>query len=322
MAFLSAGVSQSNAGLSELWPAGARHEDDFASLIEKVGSDVVGALDCASTAIHIGGGNDDDWFREWSVTGELSANRAKAAAGAGNFASARDNWKRAAIYFGAAEMYLSSRDKRRQQVIARMRACSRNYIEQLDPVGRVITIAGGIGAASEGYLVGNANPLAPVVICVGGWGDLKESYLPLIQPALDEGLSVLLVEAPSVRDLPGLGFDRFGTASYLIACVDCLEQIDGYEERSIVVYGIGAGASFASQAASLDSRIKFAVSDVDELGELAELSPLHSLPGAPRLAKGTGPCSKAEAMPARRSRARPERSTGDIWRWIAGRASR
>jgi dienelactone hydrolase len=146
-----------------------------------------------------------------------------------------------------------------------MRLCSRRYLQQLALPGEVVNIPNIDGSVMEGYLLRASESPAkmPVVICVGGWDDFKDEYLfKLPRHALDRGLSLLLVEFPKVSPAQRKKmFGRFDIASSIGNCVDYLIERGDVDQRRIAIYGEGPGASFATEAAALDSRFSAAVCD-------------------------------------------------------------
>lgn len=249
----------------QLRPNGEKYRSDYETLIRKMGSDVLGALECATTMHGIIEADDDSWHREWLAAGKMCMQRAEGASRRGQLDEARVNWRRASIQLWAAELYLSYEDTRQPSLVAKWRECSRGYLASLEHAGETAAIPVGDDASYEVYLARGAVATAPVVICVGDWNEAKDNHLPLIQPALNSGLSILLVEPPTHAASPRAGHDRFAAASFLMSCVDYIEARSDLAGRAVVVYGIGAGAVFASQAARMDPRIRAIVSH-DEVG--------------------------------------------------------
>jgi dienelactone hydrolase len=56
-------------------------------------------------------------------------------------------------------------------------------------------------------------------------------------------------------------FGRFDIASSIVNCVDYLIERGDVDRKKIAIYGEGLGASFATEAAALDSRFSAAVCD-------------------------------------------------------------
>lgn len=254
------GYRECSAMRVDSWPRplSVKHGIDYAELVRKMGSDEQGVAECAATAARIADADDDSWHREWFAIGKLSLRQAEVARTGRNKDAARACWRRAAIYFCAAESYLAYSDPRRPRTVEYLRSCSRHYVESLAPAGEVVEIkTGEAGALSSGYLVHSIQCDAPIVICIGDWDELKEASLPLIAPALAEGIAVLLV------DLPAAGAGRHAPTTFLLACVNYLQGRKDCRKRDIVVYGIGAGATFASDAAACDERIRLAVTEAN-----------------------------------------------------------
>jgi dienelactone hydrolase len=247
------------------WPDHEEHCLEFARILSAVEAGGSTVHECFTTADRIIPGDHESWHRQWQNTAEASRMRAERASAAGYKATARSNWMRASNYFRAAEVFLTFADARRESTLEQMRLCSRRYLQHLELPGEVVNIPNIDGSVMEGYLL-RASPLPgkmPVVICVGGWDDFKDEYLfKLPRHALDRGLSLLLVEFPKVSPAQRRKmFGRFDIASSIGNCVDYLIERWDVDQNKIAIYGEGRGASFATEAAALDSRFSAAVCD-------------------------------------------------------------
>jgi dienelactone hydrolase len=247
------------------WPDHEQHFLEFARILSAVEAGGSTVHECFATADRIIPGDHESWHREWRSAAEASRARAERASAAGYMATARSNWMRASNYFRAAEVFLGLADARRESVLEQMRQCSRRYLQRLALPGEVVTIPNIDGGVMEGYLLRASESPAkmPVVVCVGGWDDFKDEYLfKLPRHALDRGLSLLLVEFPKVSPAQRRKmFGRFDIASSIGNCVDYLIERGDVDQQKIAIYGEGPGASFATEAAALDSRFSAAVCD-------------------------------------------------------------
>src|SRR3984893_276821 len=247
------------------WPDHDEHCVEFARILSAVEGSGSTVHECFATADRIIPGDDESWHREWQNTAEASRTRAERASAAGYKATARSNWMRASNYFRAAEVFLTFADARREKTLEQMRLCSRRYLQHLELPGEVVAIPNIDGGVMQGYLLRASETAAkmPVVICVGGWDDFKDEYLfKLPRHAIDRGLSLLLVEFPKVSPARrGKMFGRFDIASSIANCVDYLIERGDVDQKRIAIYGEGRGASFATEAAALDSRFSAAVCD-------------------------------------------------------------
>jgi hypothetical protein len=247
------------------WPDHEEHCSEFARILGAVEAGGSTVHECFTTADRIIPGDHESWHREWQNTAVASRTRAERASAAGYKATARSNWMRASSYFRAAEVFLKFADARRESTLEQMRLCSRRYLQHLELPGEVVEIPNIDGGVMQGYLLRASQWPAkmPVVICVGGWDDFKDEYLfKLPRHALDRGISLLLVEFPKVSPARrGKMFGRFDIASSLVNCVDYLIERGDVDQKKIAIYGEGPGASFATEAAALDSRFSAAVCD-------------------------------------------------------------
>jgi hypothetical protein len=128
-------------------------------------------------------------------------------------------------------------------------------------------------------------------------------------------MSILLVEPPNHAVLPRAGYDRFAAASFLMSCVDYVEARSDLAGRAVVVYGVGAGAAFASQAARLDTRIRAIVCQ-DEAADIAQADAVvRCFIGDDRNLGDDSPDASASA--AASGSTDIGASIGDVFGWIA-----
>ncbi|MDZ4368080.1 MAG: hypothetical protein U0987_13795, partial [Afipia sp.] len=80
--------------------------------------------ECFLTASRIAAGDDESWYRAWKAIADTSKVRGDHARAAGNIHSALSNWLRASNYYRTSEVFLKLDDRRRADVLERMRACS------------------------------------------------------------------------------------------------------------------------------------------------------------------------------------------------------
>lgn len=244
------------------WPAFYDHSIELLRLLAALRSDQAAFAECLATADRIIPGDDDSWYHEWQAMAERCKRRAlanrdrrKACAG----------WLRASSFFRASEIFLEINDDRRSSAVENMRACSRRYLELLEPTGEIVSICAPDSHVTEGYFLRapDTSTRTPVVLCVGGWNEFKDSYLTqLPRFAWDRGLSLLLIEPPQPLSGPETRrFGRFDVASSISSCIDyLLARVDVDGDR-IGLYGVGLGASFATEAAARDSRVAGVVCD-------------------------------------------------------------
>src|SRR5258708_4801608 len=246
------------------WPSHEDHSLEFLRVLSAAEDGASTVCECLTTAERIVPGDDESWHREWKATDEASRKRGERASAAGHKATACMNWLRASNYFRTAEIFLDAGDARREFMLGKMRSCSQRYLEKLDLPGEIVKIPNIDGSTMEAYLLSATEAPAKmqVVLCIGGWDDFKDEHLSkLPRHALDRGISLLLVELPKVSHRRRTRFERFYVASSIEFCVDYLVKRHDVDEKRIAIYGLGLGASFATQAAVLDRRFSAAVCD-------------------------------------------------------------
>ncbi|MEH2544810.1 dienelactone hydrolase [Bradyrhizobium sp. AZCC 2262] len=208
----------------------------------------------------------NSWYREWIRIADLNHERANAAFERGHVLTAQSNWLRAINYYQASTFALDAADKKRQDALSIMRACTRRYIAHLTPAGEVVEIPWLEGHVLEGYFLPSsaASGRAPVVVCMGDPGHWKEEYLfKVARYARERGMSLLAV------DLLGAGVGaEFAEVvgrrdlETSVGCVrDYLTTRDDVDEHRIAILGDGAGSSFVARGVALDNRFAAVVCD-------------------------------------------------------------
>lgn len=221
--------------------------------------------ECFLTANRIDPNDEQSWFEEWKKTGDVSAERADRAIARGNLLTAQSNWLRATNYYNAAMFPFDCADKRRQTVLASMRACARSYLKHRKPAGAAVEIPWLEGYPLEGYFLPppNASSETPVVICIGEPGHRKEEYLyKIARYAADRGMALLAV------DLLGSGsgalFEKLVGRPDMETAIghvmDYLATRNDVDKARIAILGSSSG-SFVARGIALDDRFAAAVCD-------------------------------------------------------------
>ena len=196
------------------WP---EDEDLSTELMRLLGAAQEGGStvsECFLTANRIDPKDEQSWFQEWKKTADASAERADRAIARGNLLTAQSNWLRATNYYNAAMFPFDCADKRRQAVLASMRACARSYLKHRTPAGAAIEIPWLDGYPLEGYFLPapNASSEAPVIICIGEPGHRKEEYLyKVARYAADRGMALLAIDL--LGSGSGAQFENFQSAA-------------------------------------------------------------------------------------------------------------
>lgn len=246
------------------WPTNPDQSFELLRILDTVHEGAAAPEACLGTADSIDPADPDSWYSEWHSTAELAKATADHAHSIGRKATARSNWLRAASYFMTSQAFLHFDDPRRQATIARMQRCAQAYLAQLESPGEHLVLDDEDTGSMSAYLVRAPEPLrgSPLVLCVGGWDDFKEdSLIRLRRAAHDRGISLLLIELPG----RSLGRKVRSERRFAAMCVDrWMTYLDEREDipcDDIAIYGVGLGAAFATEAATLDLRFKAVVCD-------------------------------------------------------------
>lgn len=247
------------------WPD---HEDYSHQFMRVLGSAQEGGStisECFLTASRIIPGNDESWYRAWTIIADSNKARGDVALEAGHIHSALANWLRASNYYRTSEIFLKLDDSRRADALERMRTCSYLVVSHQPSGGELVRIPCFDDGFIEAYFLHapGASSKSPVVICVGGSGHFKDEHLhTLMRQAHSRGLSLLLADLPGQGGAPRIkGLVRYEVETAISCCVDYLIARGDIDEQHIAIFGHGLGAAYASRAASLDDRFAAAVCD-------------------------------------------------------------
>ena len=246
------------------WPAFPDQSFELLRILDTVHEGAAAPEACFGTADRIDPANMNSWYSEWHSTAELAKATADHAHSIGRQATARANWLRASSYFLTSQAFLHYDDPRRQATIERMRGCALAYLQQLETPGEPIALDDDETGAMSAYLVRAPEPLlgSPLVLCVGGWDDFKEEHLiRLRRAAHDRGISLLLIELPGRTRGSKVRSERRFAALVVDRWLTYLEEREDIPSGDIAIYGVGLGAAFATEAATLDLRFKAVVCD-------------------------------------------------------------
>jgi hypothetical protein len=248
------------------WPDNPEFSYEFTKVLATAQEGASTISECFLAATKIEPDDPESWHDAWLRLAVLTERRASEAFARGGTYLAVSNWLRASNYFRTAEAFLRVDDCRRDDTLNKMRECSRLYLEQSLPDAQIITIPYGDNAI-EGYFIKAASdhdPPAPVVIGIGG-GDLYKDDLlyTMRRPAIANGLSLLLIDAPGSEPRPQESRlpARLDVEVPIGLWVDYLETRADVDPRAIGIYGSGLGGPHATRAASRDDRFAAAVCD-------------------------------------------------------------
>lgn len=255
-----------NSAAWNYWPDYEELSNEFTRLLGAAQEGGSTISECLLTASRIDPQDEDNWYREWKTTADVSHERGNAALIRGNVLTAQSNWLRAINYYQAAAYPFDAADNRQQAAVARMRSCAHHYLEHRTPAGEVVEIPWLDGYPLQGYFLpasAHAGP-APVVVCIGEPGSRKEQHLyKTASYASDRGMSMLAVDLWG--SATGAQFDKVvGRADLETAIghvVDYLLTRDDVDERRIAILGDGSGSSFVARGVALDRRLAAAVCD-------------------------------------------------------------
>jgi dienelactone hydrolase len=277
------------------WTHWSENEDLSIELMRLLGAAQEGGStvsECFLTASRIDPTDEQSWFQEWKKTADASAERADRAIARGNLLTAQSNWLRATNYYNAAMFPFDWTDKRRQTMLASMRACARSYLKCRKPAGAIVSIPWVDGYPLEGYFLPapNTSSEAPVIICIGEPGHRKEEYLyKVARYAADRGMALLAVDL--LGSGSGAQFDsvvgRPDLETAIGHVMDYLATRDDIDKARIAILGDSSG-SFVARGIALDDRFAAAVCDggIWDLHEREFLAKRHESGDAPVFSAG------------------------------------
>jgi hypothetical protein len=246
------------------WPAFIDQSFEFLRLLDTVHEGAAAPEACFAAADRIDPNDPDSWYVEWHSIAELAKATADHAHSIGRHATARANWLRASSYYLTSQAFLHFDDPRRRATIERMRFCALAYLQQLEIPGEHVAIEDADGGFMEAYLVRAPQPMRgdPVVLCVGGWDDFKEENLIRLRRAAHErGISLLLIELPKLARGKKFRSERRYAAVVIDQWMSYLDERKDIASDNIAIYGVGLGAAFATEAATLDPQFRAVVCD-------------------------------------------------------------
>lgn len=247
------------------WPDNEDYSLQFMRVLGSAQEGGSTVSECFLTASRIVPGDDESWYRAWTIVADSNKSRGDIALAAGHLHSALSNWLRASNYYRTSEIFLKLDDSRRADALERMRACSCLVVSHQPSGGELVRIPCFDDGFVEAFFLRapGAGLKAPVVVCVGGSGHFKDEHLhTLMRQAHARGLSLLLADLPGQGCAPRIkGLVRYETETAISCCVDYLIARGDIDEQRIAIFGDGLGAAYASRAASLDDRFAAAVCD-------------------------------------------------------------
>ena len=164
---------------------------------QSVGAAEIG--ECIYTMGRIAEDDFDGWVDEWSGTADRVAADAQRLVSAGNTASARDAFLRAANYYRAAEFYATQDDPRQIAAWRSSRECFAQAAPMLRFPPEPIEVAFD-GARLPGYFVCGGQEDAPTLIAMSGFdGSAEEVYYWIGPAAAERGWNCAIFEGPGQR---------------------------------------------------------------------------------------------------------------------------
>jgi hypothetical protein len=239
------------------WPDDEAYSFQFMRMLGAAQEGASTVSECFFAARLITSGDDESWYEAWKSAADVNRSRGDEAYAQGGLNAATGNWLRASNYYRCAELFMDTKDPRREFLLRSMRRCSRLYLEHIRPKGEVVRIPYRGGSSLEGYFVGapGAGPLMPAVVCLGGADLCKDELLcTMRRSAAGNGLSLLLIDLPDCEATDPVEALAGRWVDYLLARGDI-------DPSRIALYGDGLGGSLATRIASRDHRFAAAVCD-------------------------------------------------------------
>jgi hypothetical protein len=241
-----------------------------AQLLRAIGYAPYGGADageCLATAGQITGTNLDSWHDAWMATAARLCGQAEASAAAGQAASARSGFFRAANYFRTAGLFAMGvpDDPRLAQAHRREVDCFRRGAALLAVPPEIVQIP-----YEEHFLPGyffragtDGAPRETMILTTGYDGTAEELYFANGAAALQRGYNVLVFDGPGQgamlieRGVPL----RPDWENVITPVVDYLLTRPDVDPARIVLTGLSLGGYLAPRAATAERRLAACISD-------------------------------------------------------------
>lgn len=252
-------------------PRGIFHSDPLldAQAMRAAGlaSDAAVLGEVMATTARITDTDADTWFREWSATGEVAAQRAQAALAAGDQESARQaSWSAATYHRTAGLMLLQPPiDDRLKQANQRQTELFRRGADLLTQPPEIVEIPYE-GTTLPGYFFrvdDDSRPRATVIITGGYDGTAEELYCFYGAAALARGYNALMFDGPgqgAALIQQGLTM-RPDWENVITPVVDFLAARGDVDATRVALIGGSLGGYLAPRAASAEHRLAACVAD-------------------------------------------------------------
>lgn len=218
-----------------------------------------GGLDIGQTeyiASQIVDGDADSWVAAFAAYGERQNDQADAWAARGWNRAAGEARLKAFASFRSAWQFAEAGGPLFCNLYAHHRAAFAQAMSELRLPATFFDIAFD-GHALPGLFLRNANPLAPVVLVIGGADTCREDlFLSLGRSIWDRGYSVAMVDLPGqgITPMQGMGWSTEPERA-IGAVVDALvERFDATPGR-IALLGLSFGGYFVTRAAQYEKRL-------------------------------------------------------------------
>lgn len=230
--------------------------------------------------LDIKAGIDDwsHWCAVWSSFGAQAEARGEQAAAHALTRTAGREFARAALYYHYAQNLYYDDPELKKATHDRKVAVFRRAAPLLDPPLEPVSIPFE-GIDMPGYLrlpAGSRRP--PCVILLGGLDTTKEDYMVVNDLCVERGLATLAFDGPGQGETLFRMLWRKDFERSVIAVLNFLTARDDIDPQRIGIIGRSTGGYYAPKAASMDSRIKAAVS----WGAMYHLRNLASVPAVTR----------------------------------------
>ena len=251
--------------------AGLMKDELFeAQLLRAMGYAPYGAADageCLAVAGQISGPSLDSWHDAWMAMAARLCGQAEASAAAGQVASARGGFFRAANYFRTAGVFAMGvpADPRLVEAHRREVDSFRRGAALLAVPPEVVQIPYE-GSFLPGYYfraAAGAAPRATMILTTGYDGTAEELYFANGAAALERGYNVLAFDGPGQGTMlidRGVPL-RPDWENVITPVVDCLLGRPDVDPERIVLAGLSLGGYLAPRAATAEHRLAACISD-------------------------------------------------------------
>jgi 2,6-dihydroxypseudooxynicotine hydrolase len=198
----------------------------------------------------------EDWLDAWCETGEMHADLARDAEGAGHRWTAGEAWLRAAVCFHFGKFVWVLDERRSRAAADRAVAALRSAHRFLDPTAERVTatLDGAAVIANLRRPPGAGRP--PLALLIPGLDSTKEEFFRLENLFLTRGMATLSLDGPGQGEAGYALPMRHDYEVGVTAILDAVADRSDIDPGRVGALGVSLGGYFAPRAAAAEPRLR------------------------------------------------------------------